>query len=119
MDEDFLCVKTDISSGRRVRNEIEQRNRDFIAGIIYQAFMDAKYNLPHSSTFLDPSNQLFVSYCNAIDLDPHRVASKLQKRLRELNERNTQPYQKNGFTALARAKAISARQLKSANKAKL
>lgn len=84
--DDFYSVQLEPSYCSRERNSQEKRCRDLIAAIIYQAFIDAKYNnLVGAKHFIDVRNQTFVMYCELLDYDPEFIADKLQKGINEKN----------------------------------
>lgn len=67
-------------------------SRGFIAAILVQAFNDAIVASPKTSqafrdkrsaiAFIDHNNDMFVYYCNLLDLDPEYMASQMQKQIR-------------------------------------
>ncbi len=68
------------------RTDQEQRCRDLIASIIFQAVHDATSNnkeLRKAIFFIDDNNQLFGFYCELLGLEPTCVASKLRALIKE------------------------------------
>lgn len=87
MLEDSLSIKTDQSLLHHKPDSDDQRCRDLIAAIIHQAFLEAKANDFSAMSFINIKNKTFCFYCEILNLDPSWVAGKLQKIMREKDER--------------------------------
>lgn len=88
--EDDLSLQPEEFIVKRMVDSKEQRCRNLIAGIIYQAVMDyQKFQSMSARHFIDKKNKLFCFYCDILGLEPEFVAKKLQRNIyRYINERN-------------------------------